>query len=108
MKIKYLPKEFVKKGVKYTLLEKNDVFVLYRCDSVEYNYGYYEVFKPRMAKPHPLSGEDYDLVELYPTDEQFGLFGWCCSSEKALSEVILKEFGIDYKVKKDYKIDVSD
>lgn len=98
----------MKKGVRYTQIEKNDVFVLYRCESIDYGYGYFEVFRPRMAKPHPLSGEDYDMVELYPSDELFGLYGWCCSNEASLEKIMKNEFGIYYNVKKDYKINVSD
>lgn len=108
MKIKYLPKEFVKKGVKYTLLDKNEVFVLYRCESITYGYSYFEVFKPRMGKPHPMSDEDYDLVELYPSDELFGIYAWCCSNEASLIKIMKNEFGIDYNVKKDYKFNIGD
>lgn len=100
MKIKYLPKEFVKKGVKYTLLEKNEVFVLYRCESIAYGYSYFEVFKPRMGKPHPMSDEDYDLVELYPSDELFGIYAWACSNIECVKKVMKKHFGINFKINK--------
>ena len=44
MKIRELEKEFVKKGVRYTQIEKNDVYVLYKCQCLEYSDTYYEVF----------------------------------------------------------------
>lgn len=112
MKIKELPKEFTKKSVKYTLIVRNlydvsgengevkkDGYLIYKCQNVEFGNVYYEVFRYRLAAPHPYSNEDYDLVELYPTTEQFGLYGWCCSNLDCVEKVMRKHFDEDFDIK---------
>lgn len=104
MKIKELPKEFEKNGVRYTLVERNlheieeegtsrkDGYMIYRCENIEFGYVYYEVLRYRTATPHPMSGEDYDLVEIYPKDEGFGVVAWCCSDMNCVKRVLNKHF----------------
>lgn len=108
MKLKELPKEFEKKGVRYTQLVRNlyevadgekDGYLIYRCENVEFGNVYYEVLRYRTAKPHPMSAEDYDLVELYPTEQQFGLYGWCCSNLECVEKVMRKHFDVDFDIK---------
>ena len=43
MKIKELDKEFVKRGIKYTQVEKNDLYVVYRCENQEYKEVYLNI-----------------------------------------------------------------
>lgn len=112
MKLKELPKEFERKGVRYTCLERNlydvtdadgnpskDGYLIYKCESIEFGNVYFEVFRYRTAKPHPHSNEDYDLVELYPTDNVFGLYAWACSNLECVEKVMRKHFEIDYDIK---------
>lgn len=108
MKIKELPKVFEKKCIKYTQLvrkvydvtdengeTKKDGYLIYKCDDIEDGYSYYEVFRYRLIPQHPYSKEDYDMVEAYPTDNQFGLYAWCCSNLKCLERVLKKHFDVD-------------
>ena len=100
MKIKELPKEFEKKCIKYTQIEKNDTFVIYRCKNLEFEDEYFELFRYRLQPPHPYSDEDYDMIEAYPTDTQFGLYAWCCSNVGSLLIMLKKHFDVEYDVKK--------
>ena len=113
MKIKYLPKEFERKGVKYTQLVRNlyDVtdidgkikkegYLIYKCEDIENEYSYYEVFKYRLTPQHPCSNEDYDMIESYPSDELFGTYAWCCSNVDIVKKVMKKHFDIDFDVEK--------
>lgn len=112
MKLKELPKEFEKKGVRYTQLVRNlyditdadgnpskDGYLIYKCENIEFGNVYFEVFRYRTAKPHPYSNEDYDLVELYPTDNVFGLYAWACSNLECVEKVMRKHLEIDYDIK---------
>lgn len=111
MKIKELPKEFERKGVKYTQLVRNlyDVtnidgeikkegYLIYKCEDIENEYSYYEVFRYRLTPQHPYSNEDYDMIESYPSDELFGTYAWCCSNTKSLARIMMDKFGVDYDV----------
>ena len=96
MRIKELKKDFVLRGVHYSQLIKNDVFVIYRCE--KYNgIFYFEVFQYRLSNLHPMSRELdlYDKKEAYPSDESFGGWAWCCSNEACLKKVMRNKFGID-------------
>ena len=121
VKIKHLPKEFTRRGVRFTQIEKvvkeitdnvgntqTEGYFIYKCNPLNYQYEYFEVFRYRLVKPHPLSGEDYDLMEYYPSDEMFGIYAWCCSNEDSLQKIMREKFGVDYHVKKDYKFSDSD
>lgn len=111
MKIKELPKEFEKKCIKYTQLIRNlydvvdkngeirkDGFLIYKCEDIECGYTYYEVFRYRLTPQHPYSNEDYDMIESYPTENQFGLSAWCCSNIECVKKVMKKHFGINFKI----------
>lgn len=99
MKIKELPKEFIKKGIKYTQVEKNDDFVIYKCKNLEFDDHYFELFRYRLQPPHPYSDEDYDMIEAYPTDNQFGLYSWSCSNVGSLLRMLKKHFDVEYDVR---------
>lgn len=109
MKLRELQKEFTKKGVKYTLLQKEvwdavdgdgklkkDGYVIYECFNEEYKDTYYEVFRYRIGKPHPMDTGDWDMVELYPSNEQFGILAWSCSDLNRVKYVMNKHFDIDW------------
>lgn len=95
MKIRKLEGEFTKRGAKYTQLVKSEIFVIYRCENEEYNDLYFEVFKYRTAKPHPMDTGDWDEVEVYPSNESFGVTAWECICFESIEKVMKKHFGID-------------
>lgn len=110
MKIKELPKEFEKKGIKYEQLIK-DIYenaearangcVIYKCKDIEDGYSYYEIFRYRLIPQHPYSEEDYDMIEAYPTDNQFGLSAWCCTTKASLRRTLDVHFdGDKYNIEK--------
>lgn len=75
-----LKKEFVRKGGReYRQLFKNDKFAAYECTQTfeDGSTSYWcEVFKIRVSKPDKFHNDSY---EVYPSDEHFGLWAWCCS-----------------------------
>lgn len=73
-RIKKLSSEVKKNGYKYRLIIRTDTKAIYAQE----NYGF-EVFKIRRSKPHPKATEDlknYDKVEIFPNDEDFGKVAW--------------------------------
>ncbi len=73
-KIKPLKTEIKKNGFIYTLTQRNDQKAIYQQE----NHGY-EVFKIKKSKPHPKAIEDlknFDFVEVFPNDEDFGSRAW--------------------------------
>ena len=100
MKIRELREKFVRKGVNYTQKEKNNEFVIYECKDEEHNNTYYEVFKYKLANPHPLDEGNYDKIEVYPSDNQFGVTGWCCSCKNSLKRVLKSHFNSDFDIDK--------
>ena len=92
--MKELAKQFTKKGVTYTQIEKNNKYVIYECihSSKEFSYTYYEVFKYKV-QPYPTTFENpngYKLMESYPSNESFGQWAWCCSNWRIVEKVINK------------------
>ena len=37
-----------------------------------------------------------DEYEVYPSDESFGAWAWCCSTVKSVEKMLNKHFTIDY------------
>ena len=96
--MKELRKTFRKKGTDFTQLYKDNNLVVYQLSRpfVDGN-GYsvwYEVFRYRTGGMHPMSS-DYDpneVVEKYPSDEEFGLWAWSCSNIESIKKVLNAEF----------------
>lgn len=90
--IRLLEKEFVKKGIVYKQFERNEEkgYYIYKCENLNYKDEYFEIFKIKLSKPdlrfNP--NADYDLMELYPSDESFGKWAWCCSNMEIVQRVI--------------------
>lgn len=61
-------------------MEKNESYVLYECSTEDYKY--YEIFKYRTQPFNKYydNPNGYDEVEVYPNDESFGKWAWCCSN----------------------------
>lgn len=110
MKLRELPIEFEKKGVRFTLLErKTEIFtddngteqpfgyLIYSCKDITFGNVYYEVFRYKISKPHPMDKGDWDMVELYPSSESFGVWAWCCSDLECIKKVMFNHFDIDWK-----------
>lgn len=78
LRIRKLKDEVRKNGFDYKLIKRDDE----KCIYAQYNDGLiiaYEIFKTKNSKPHPKSLEDiknYDFVETFPTDEEFGVRAW--------------------------------
>lgn len=91
-KIRLLEKEFTKKGIVYCQIERNEEkgYYIYKCERLDYKDTYFEVFKIITQKPNPFAKdkEDYDLVEVYPSDNSFGQWAWCCSNMEIVDKVI--------------------
>ncbi len=74
IRVKKLKNQIRKNGFLYTLVERTDEKAIYAQE----NYAF-EVFKVKLSKPHPKAQNDldnYDLVEKFPGDEDFGKSAW--------------------------------
>ena len=84
-----LKRDFTKKGVKYHQVWKDSNLIIYRCERTDANDVYWEVFKP---KTHMADRYHNDEYEVYPSDESFGAWAWCCSSKKSIAKILNKHF----------------
>lgn len=102
--VRRLKEKFTKNGVTYTQIERNEKYAVYECTQQGYGFKneiitntYYEVF---MLVVRPVNEfnknlkafEGYDDYEVYPCDEYFGKFAWCCSNKDRLRSVIKCHF----------------
>lgn len=117
MKIRELQKEFKKRGILFTQIEKKakhtmdadgniktSGYCIYRCSALHYDDVYYEIFKYRLAKPHPYDNGDWDMVEVYPGDEQFGVWAWTVNDKSYIKDVIKRHFDLFFKDDDDLKV----
>ena len=78
-----MKKDFRKKGVNYKQIEATDKYFVYECTPSE-GPVYYEVFKKVIDKINTdkkrLMYPGYDAYTVYPSDSQFGIWAWCCST----------------------------
>lgn len=90
--IRLLEKEFTKKGIVYKQIERNEEkgYYIYKCENLNYKDEYFEIFKIKKQKPYELIAKDrdYDFVEIYPCDNSFGQWAWCCSNMEIVQRVI--------------------
>lgn len=78
VRIKKLNNSIKKNGYRYVLVERTESKAIYQQEK----YGF-EVFKIKKGKPHPKANDDlrnYDAVERFPSDEDFGKSAWTYSS----------------------------
>lgn len=78
---------FMKRGNKYTQVYRNDDMALYLVNNE--HECYVEVFKIRMHKADKYHNDEY---EVYPCDESFGVWAWCCNNRKSLEKIMNREF----------------
>ena len=77
-RIKRLKPEIKKNGYVYILITRNDEYCIYAQKDNGIIVAY-EVFRTKYSSPHPKMLEDvqnYDLVESFPSDEEFGKRAW--------------------------------
>lgn len=96
-KIRLLEKEFTKKGIVYKQIERNEEkgYYIYKCQPEKNKYHtYFEIFKIKKQKPYELFAKDrdYDFVEIYPCDNSFGYWAYCCANENVLNMIIKEKF----------------
>ena len=84
-----LKKDFTRNGTRYRQLMKNEQIVLYRCSREDGLDTYYEVFKYKTRTEDFLHTEEW---EVYPSDNDFGKWAWCCSNGKSVEKVLRKHF----------------
>lgn len=72
-----LKNSFIKKGFQYDQLLREDMLAMYSQKSnISGLIVAYEVIKIKTAPAHERGGVPFPAMELYPSDEQFGLNGW--------------------------------
>lgn len=83
--------EFTKKGITYKQVIKCKDIVIYELNgtNTQGNNKWFEVFRYRVKKPDRFHDDDYVV---YPSNEDFGLWAWSCSSVQSVHKVINKHF----------------
>jgi hypothetical protein len=87
MKIKTLPREFLKKGFLHTQLERAGQIAMFQRG--KNGRVHYEVVKIRTHKPHPDFVSEFDLVESYPASEDWGYLGFTYKDLESATEKFL-------------------
>jgi len=62
-------------GLTAKLVMRTDKKAMYRRDNV------YEVFRIKVAEAREAFGKNYPQREVYPGNEDFGVWAWCFSNE---------------------------
>lgn len=86
---KELPDIITKKKFEYKLIQRKGQFAIY-SQSYEGKIIAYETIVIKVGPPHPQSKEDYTAIELYPSENQFGLNGWSFGIYTDLSRALQK------------------
>jgi hypothetical protein len=80
--VESMPVKFVKKGITFTQVKRNDNALVYKLKNQEGNE-YYEVFLRKTQPAFSLWSKGntpleykYPAKEKYPNDEQFGVWAW--------------------------------
>lgn len=87
-----LKKEFKKSQGTFTQVFKDERIVVYQVSN-KYENGttviWYEIFKYKVHQPNAYHDDEY---EMYPSDESFGSWAWCCSTPKSVEKILKKCF----------------
>jgi hypothetical protein len=78
-RIKILPEKLKKNGFEYRLIKRISNRAIYSQHEGLGQIVAFEVFKIKTGKPHPKAIDDlenYDVVERFPLDEDFGKTAW--------------------------------
>ena len=74
-----MEKTFTRRGCTYTCIDGNRYWSVYEVRDKNNNV-YWEVFKKRKRRN----------VEVYPSNEDFGVWAWCCTTRESLIKVITR------------------
>lgn len=93
-----LKKEFKFRDNTYVQLEEGENFYLYGVwnlkDEAVGTPSYYEIFEKKVVKSNVMpSGREYPEREIYPKDEDFGSWAYCCNTLERC-EFIKKEMSL--------------
>lgn len=96
--MKELRKQFRKKGTDFNHLYKDNNLVVYQlsrpyADGNGYSV-WYEVFRYKTGGMNPIN-PNYDpneIVERYPSDEDFGVWAWSCPNVESIKKVLNAKF----------------
>jgi len=73
--VRILETTIAKSGFVYTQIKRHGDVALYSQSKGDRIVGY-EVIIIKQGAPHPHSKSTFDKIELYPSDQQFGVNGW--------------------------------
>lgn len=74
--IRKLEAEIIKRYFDYRLVQRNDSAAIYGQYDKRGVLVAYEVIRIKLSPPHFATKSQYDLIELYPGEKQFGVNGW--------------------------------
>ena len=92
--MKKLEKMFVKKGFKYTLVERKGNVAIYKQESakIKDSKPNYEVIQIKSHNGYEIGGSKIAAAEVYPGSTQWGILGWThldlVSAEKRFKKLI--------------------
>lgn len=86
--IKPLEVDFVKRKFDYHQIKRSEKAAIYQQTDEDGTVVSYETISIRISPPHPNSVTTFDKVELYPSDEQFGVSGWSFATFGDLSSAL--------------------
>jgi hypothetical protein len=75
---------------------EGDVALFEKRDILQPEIVYYEAIHIRKFNAYSMGGVDFPAGERYPSDREFGIYGWCCGSLE-LAEIRFEEFLIKIK-----------
>jgi hypothetical protein len=102
--VKPLPKKFKRGGYYFTQLKREGPFALYfqssseaaKEPSAENDKSAYEIIRVRVIPARAAFGKDIGAYERYPSDEEWGTFGWTAIGREAAEkkfEDVKQKFG---------------
>ena len=87
--MKLLAQQYIKKKIIFDLVERSDKAAIY-CQNYNGEVLAYEVFKIKQALPHTISGIEFPAMELFPSDESFGVWAWSYGNYGDLSKALVR------------------
>ena len=94
MSMKKLEKSFVKKGFKYTQVERKGNIAIYKQESakIKDSKPNYEVIQIKSHNGYEIGGSKIAAAEVYPGSTQWGILGWThldlASAEKRFKKLV--------------------
>ena len=77
--VKRLKDDFIRKGISYHKLYQDEEIVAYSLAKMDNEW--FEVFRYKIRKPNKFIDDEY---EVYPSNEDFGVWAWSCSNLETL------------------------